>query len=146
MGPVLHDAHDAQAVEPVYFPGSRPWKNVGAGLRLTGMACPACGLVTFPTQNICHGCGNRDDLAAAELAPEGTLYSFSEVHIAPRSFKTPFVIAYVDLDDGVRLLAQVAHPASELCIGERLRLVEGVIRTEDAGVPVVSYQFAKVVA
>jgi len=82
-------------------------------------------------------------MAPARLSRTGTLYSYSEVHVAPRVFTTPYVVGYVDLPEGVRVFAQVEHRAAELAPGERVEVTLGTIRTSDSGRAVISYKFRK---
>src|SRR5207302_7584728 len=90
-----------------YFPASKPWREHNERVNLVGMRCAHCDIKAFPAREVCSGCGRDDGLAEVELAPEGSLYTFSEVHVAPKGFATPYVIGYVDLADGVRVLAQI---------------------------------------
>ncbi|MBI2319086.1 MAG: OB-fold domain-containing protein [Betaproteobacteria bacterium] len=126
-----------------YFPASKPWKESDGEVRLIGMRCPECGTRAFPAKDICHECGNEKGLEPALLAPTGTLYSFSEVHAALKGFPSPYVIGYVDLEDGVRVFGQVEHPGAELKVDEPVRVVLGLVKTNAEGVPVISYKFRK---
>src|SRR3990172_5403752 len=119
-----------------FFPASKPWKEANGEVRLIGMRCPVCGTRVFPAKDICHECGNEKGLEPAPLSPTGTLYSFAEVHAAPKGLPSRYVIAYVDLEEGVRLFGQVEHPASELKVDEPVRVVLGQVRTNPDGVPV----------
>jgi uncharacterized OB-fold protein len=47
------------------------------------------------------------------LARHGKLYSFSTVHVSS-SRPTPYTLGYIDLDDGLRLLATLAGDPKEL--------------------------------
>ena len=44
-----------------------------------------------------------------DLAPQGTLYSFTRVHVAPGAFRsdTPYAIGIVDLQAGPRLMCRM---------------------------------------
>jgi uncharacterized OB-fold protein len=61
--------------------------------------------------------------------------------VAPKGFPVPYVVGYVDLDDGVRLFGQVDGRASELSIDQNVVVVLGPIRTRNDGTQVVSYRF-----
>jgi uncharacterized OB-fold protein len=89
---------------------------------------------------VCSGCGS-DDVKPCELAASGNLYSFSEVHVAPKGFAVPYVVGYVDLDDGVRLFGQVEGTAATLAIDQRVTVILGPIRSRSDGTPVMSYKF-----
>lgn len=53
----------------------------------------------------CPDCGG--DLAAAQFAGTGTIWSATVVRIDLPGHPAPRVLAYVDLDDGPRILAHV---------------------------------------
>jgi len=104
------------------------------------MICTACGTKAFPAREVCSACGS-EDVAPVELSASGKLYSYSEVHAAPKGFAVPYVVAYVDLDDGVRLFGQVEGPASQLSIDQSVMVVLGPIRSRSDGTRVMSYKF-----
>jgi uncharacterized OB-fold protein len=134
-----------------YFPPTKPWREQEGRVRLIGMRCASCGTAAFPTREVCSGCGRDDALSEIELAGEGKLYSFSEVHAAPKGFATPYVIGYVDLTEGVRVLAQidgaqvdsgqVDSNAAGLRIGQDLVAKLGPVRKRADGTEVISYRF-----
>lgn len=71
--------------------------------------CRACGYVRWPAAHLCPECLS-DDAQLVEVSPEGTLYSYV---VMRRAFhpgvadKVPYVVATVDLQDGVRLLTNL---------------------------------------
>jgi uncharacterized protein len=123
-----------------YFPPSKPWRMAGEQVHLQGMVCRRCGTKAFPRREVCSGCGS-DEIAETELSAHGKLYSFSEVHVASKGFAVPYVVAYVDLDDGVRLFGQVEGSADKLSLDQSVTVVCGTVRTRGDGTPVVSYKF-----
>jgi uncharacterized OB-fold protein len=138
MPAAAHSKTDGANVE--YFPPPKPWRLEGDRLHLVGMACAVCGTKAFPAREVCSGCGS-DDVKPCELAASGNLYSFSEVHVAPKGFAVPYVVGYVDLDDGVRLFGQVEGTAATLAIDQRVTVILGPIRSRSDGTPVMSYKF-----
>lgn len=88
--------------------------------------CTACGKAQFYFRALCHHC-HSGDLATERSTGLGTVATFSIVHRPPLScFKrdVPYVVALVDLDEGVRFLTNVTHcdPAS-VHIGQKVRVV-----------------------
>ncbi|VCU68004.1 hypothetical protein PIGHUM_00050 [Pigmentiphaga humi] len=79
---------------------------------LKGSVSRSSGRAAFPERETCLVTGARD-MEPATFGPRGTLYSFSTVHVSA-SRPTPYTIGYVDLDDDVRVLAEVRAPAGEL--------------------------------
>ena len=128
-----------------YFPASQPWTERGDAVLLHGSKCGHCGTVAFPAHGLCPACGVDNGQARVELSPVGTLYTFSEIHIAPKGFATPYAVGYVDLPEGVRLFGQIEGPASDLTMGEQVAVTLGPVRA-DAGRPVISYKFRRLPA
>jgi uncharacterized protein len=99
--------------------------------RLLGIECRACGQRAFPARSFCPACQSSEDLAEVALSPRGSVHSWTVVRQAPGRRPTPYTLAYVDLDDGVRLLAQLDHPGREPAIGLPVELVLGPIVLDD---------------
>jgi uncharacterized OB-fold protein len=78
-----------------------------------------------------------------KLSREGVVYSFTTMHAGPTAFRPPYVLAYVDLEENVRVLGHVEPPADQLRIGDTVEVVVGSIRQLAPDVPVISYKFRK---
>ena len=126
-----------------YYPSADCWVEEAGKVFLIGSRCPKCGKQTFPRRTVCDGCGTSGEQESVRLPNTGTLYSYSEIHVAPKVFATPYVIGYVDLPGDVRVFGQVEHPAAELKPDEPVEVVLGAIRKLDSGQPVISYKFRK---
>jgi uncharacterized OB-fold protein len=106
-------------------PGSRPIRE---GLfrceppTLIGSVCKACKTRQFPAREFCPACDSNDVEGNVPLATSGKLYSFTIIHQAPPGRETPYSLAYVDLDDGVRVMSQIDAPSDVLTIGMPLAL------------------------
>jgi uncharacterized protein len=77
--------------------------------RLEGSRCSGCGRVCFPSRLVCPHCrGTRH--SPVTLRPEGKVVTFTVIHVPPAEFKgqSPYVLAVVEMADGVRLTCQVA--------------------------------------
>lgn len=109
--------------------------------RLLGSRCNACGAAIFPAKDFCPSC-RADGSAPLALSPEGTVFSYTVVHQAPGGRPTPYVLAYVDLADGVRVLAQLEHLEADVRVGMPVSLKLKQVHSEE-GVPVIGYVFAK---
>lgn len=71
----------------------------------------------------------------AEFGPDGTVFSSTILHIPVPGREPPYGLAYVDLDDGPRLLAHLGDAVTEaLPPGTRVRLTG----LTDHGDPLVS--------
>ncbi|MEX2454294.1 MAG: Zn-ribbon domain-containing OB-fold protein [Rhodospirillaceae bacterium] len=108
--------------------------------RLYGTGCNDCGTKIFPPTPVCPECMS-ENVSEIELSGEGTLYSWSVVHVAPKNWHVPYVAGYVDLPEGVRVFTHVvgADPGS-LSMDMQVALTTAVLGEED-GTPVESYAF-----
>ncbi|WP_328393812.1 Zn-ribbon domain-containing OB-fold protein [Nocardia sp. NBC_00416] len=78
------------------------------GTELLGSRCDSCGSGFFPRRQLCFECG-ADALRDVELGHRGVLYSYSRVELSSAR-PTPYTLGYVDLDNGVRVLADISVP------------------------------------
>src|SRR5712691_6660584 len=108
---------------------------------LTGGRCRACGVRSFPRAPVCTSCLS-EDVDACNVGDHGTLYSYSIVHQAPKGWAVPYALGYVDLPDDVRVLAHLDVAASAVKIDMPMKLAVGVVGTDAAGSPLISYTFA----
>ena len=79
------------------------WNGLAQGEWRT-TRCRSCANLTFPPKKICPFCWS-DSMEWAALATRGTLYSWTQIHVAPAAFRSqaPYHVGIVDLEDGVRL-------------------------------------------
>lgn len=110
----------------------------GAAPRLAAGKCKCCGALSFPRAEVCSACLS-DEIGETHLASEGVLYSFATVHQAPRNWIVPYHLGYIDLTDGIRVLA---HVQGEPVIGGEVQLGIGRVGTATDGSPLMSYVFA----
>ncbi|MEV5176647.1 OB-fold domain-containing protein [Streptomyces flaveolus] len=110
------------------------WTHQRTAVTIT--VCRACSGRWFPPRDTCSTCASTDveDIASDT---RGTVYASSVVRIAPRGFKAPYVLAYVDIS-GVRLL--VHSPSSDRALepGTPVELTVAPIADTGEG-PVTSY-------
>ncbi len=91
----------------------------GPGWR--GSECTRCGALAYPARAACYRCGATDASAAA-LSAAGRLYSWSTVRVSA-SQPVPYTLGYVDLPEGVRVLALIDGDPAGLSPDCRVRLV-----------------------
>jgi len=123
-------------------PMPQPWREDNGTIVLLGEKCSGCGKRFFPKVAFCDQC-DGDTFEVTEIGARGNLYSFSEIHVAPKAFKTPYVVGYVDFGDDVRVFGQIDHPAAELDVDIAVKPVIGTIRTNADGTAVTGYRFCK---
>lgn len=108
------------------------WDGCAAGV-LRYQSCARCGAVQFIPRSLCAHC-QADRLDWHDSAGFGKVLTHTTVYRAPTpAFReeAPYVIALVDMDEGFRLMANVAGgAAAPVAIGSRVRIgfrqVEGV--------------------
>jgi hypothetical protein len=103
-------------------PGADVW-------HLLGGRCVRCGHPNPTDAPRCPRCGGAT--APAAFGPHGVVWSTTTIRVDSDEPRAPYTLAYVDLDDGPRLLAVVA--AGPVRVGARVRLT----RASDRGDPQV---------
>lgn len=129
----MSDKKPAGHRPPVEQPDPRPLV-VASGREhlIAGWGCRSCGYPVAVERPWCPRC--RGDLEPRRFGPQGTVWS-STVFRVPLAGRTPpWVMAYVDLDDGPRILAHARGPAERLAIGARVTIAGHT----DEGDPLVS--------
>ncbi|MCK2212861.1 OB-fold domain-containing protein [Actinomadura sp. ATCC 31491] len=98
------------------------WEGARQG-ELRVQSCADCGLLRHPPGPLCPQCrsANRSYVLASGL---GTLYSYVVHHRPPvPGRQTPFVVAVVELPEGVRVVGNVVDcPIEEVRVGMPLRV------------------------
>jgi len=104
---------------------TRPyWEGAAQGI-LRLQRCSACGIFQFYPRGFCNACLS-DAIEWVASEGKGTIYSFTVNHRGPSPYfkgRTPYVVALVDLDEGVRMMVNVLDgPVSTLVIGARVSI------------------------
>jgi uncharacterized OB-fold protein len=123
-------------------PGLVVRDDAGAS-RLIGGRCRQCGTQSFPRAAVCTHCLS-EEIEPVQLAEQGTLYSYTVVHQAPKGWVVPYALGYVDLPGDIRVLAHLDAPAAEIAIDMKMRLGIGVVGADAEGAPLSSYIFKPV--
>ena len=89
--------------------------------------CRECSEVIFTPRTVCTACGSRD-LEWKVSRGEGTVYTYSVV----RQNRNPafadlgaYALAYIDLDEGFRMLSNVVgvdNPLTDVSVGQRVKV------------------------
>ena len=103
---------------------ARVWRERRQRYLNEAAKCAKCGKVHFPPRLICDGCRGRE-FEFVRLPETGKLLTWSVVRAGAPAFaqEVPYVVGIIEMDDGTRLMAQVAdvEPA-RLAQGARVRL------------------------
>ena len=121
--------------------------------QLIGSRCAACGVVTFPAQSGCPGCG-REEMAVTPLARRGTLWTWTSQDFLPKEpYAGPeteedfagFLLGYVELPDGVRVESRlVGVERDEVRIGMDLEFTLIPFGRDADGTELLAYAFQPV--
>ncbi|MGW2521897.1 Zn-ribbon domain-containing OB-fold protein [Streptomyces sp. NPDC001617] len=101
------------------------------GGRLRGSRCADCAVATYPADSVCPRCGGPAEAIA--LSGTGTLWTWTVQRYAPKSPPyvppaagfTPFTVGYVELPEGVRVLAVLDIRPEEAETGMTLTITAG---------------------
>jgi uncharacterized OB-fold protein len=111
--------------EPAINPETAPfWEATNAG-KLMLRRCPACSAVVWYPRTICPVCG-APETEWFEASGQGSVYSYTVNHKGegPYAPVSPYVLAYVELDEGPRMMTNIVGvPPSEVSVGQRVRVV-----------------------
>lgn len=115
-------------------PDPRPGVTTsGEGTVLHGWRCTECRMPSLWATPRCAVCGGG--VIADRFGPRGTVWSSTVVRVPVPGRTPPYAMAYVDLDDGPRVLAHVAGPPERLGVGARVILApkgtEGDVMVEE---------------
>ncbi|UCD96572.1 MAG: Zn-ribbon domain-containing OB-fold protein [Candidatus Bathyarchaeota archaeon] len=72
--------------------------------KLMGAKCNNCGRTSLPPRPMCTACRSTD-LAWQELPKQGTLLTYTVIHVAPDRFSdsTPYAVGIVEMKENARL-------------------------------------------
>jgi uncharacterized OB-fold protein len=126
---------------------ARYHREIPQRYRLEAGKCASCGHISFPPRLICPQCKAKK-FETVNLSDEGTLVTFTVVRVASDKFskETPFPVGIVELNDGVRVTAQIADAEiDELKIGQKVKLVFRKVQ-EDGKAGILCYGYKAVAA
>lgn len=126
----------------------RYWREEVPRYRLLGKECMVCGARFFPARPVCTGCGSTE-FKDYKLAETGEVVTWTVIRNPPTGFEkySPYVVALLELDDGIRLLSQVVDvDPDEVHAGMRVEAVFRRVKEDgDAGIIQYGYKFRLVV-
>jgi uncharacterized OB-fold protein len=123
---------------------ARHWREIPQRYRYEAAKCTGCGKVFFPPRQVCSACRGRE-FVATKLADHGAVETFTVIHVAPTGFadQVPYAVAIVELEDGVKVTAQVVDTdLDSLEIGDPVHLEFRRIQQDgESGVICYGYKF-----
>jgi uncharacterized protein len=91
-------------------------------MELTIFTCERCGEPSLNKRILCRSC-HHDQLTERKIPGDGTVYSFSTIHISSVEFQheAPYTVAVIELENGLKVTGRLKEKAS---IGEKVKLIE----------------------
>ena len=102
-------------LEPPVTETSRPFWEATRERRLVLQWCAECDAAVFYPRDNCPRC-LRDALEWRPASGHGVVYAFSVHHLAGNPFmgdRLPYAVALVELDEGVRMMANIVGCAPD---------------------------------
>lgn len=100
------------------------WKRMRDG-DLAVQACQTCGHHQYPPLPFCESCRGRS-LGWTTSTGQGRVLAATTVYHPPHpafADQVPYTLCVVQLDDGVRMSAQITHHGEEDPVGRRVKAV-----------------------
>ncbi|MBK8334421.1 MAG: Zn-ribbon domain-containing OB-fold protein [Ilumatobacteraceae bacterium] len=120
-------------IEPTPTPLSQPFWDATRDRRLLAQRCAMCDRYVWYPREHCPGC-LRSELEWVELSGNGTIYTFNVMRKPGNPMMAdavPYVLALVDLDEGVRMTTNIVHVSpEEVRCGQRVS-VDWSIQLDD---------------
>jgi uncharacterized OB-fold protein len=105
------------------MPSARYTREIPQRYRLEAAKCASCGKIYYPPRRVCP-CGGRE-FETVELPNTGKVVTYTIIRVGPSDFveEVPYGLGIVELDGGVRLMAQLVDvPLEEIKTGMPVRL------------------------
>ncbi|MEF8789072.1 MAG: Zn-ribbon domain-containing OB-fold protein [Haloarculaceae archaeon] len=118
---------------PEVTPESEPYWAGAAEGKLLLSECADCGLVYHYPRALCPDCFG-ENVSWLEASGTGEVYSYSVAHTMsgwPEE-DLPLVLAYVELDEGPRVMTNVRADPEDVAVGTRVRVEFVDTETEEA--------------
>jgi uncharacterized OB-fold protein len=90
--------------------------------RLTYQVCGSCGETVFHPRRHCTNCLSTD-LRWHDSAGGGAVYTYTVIRQHGQPYfrgKLPYVLGFIDLDEGFRLLAEIDAAPEAVLVGQRV--------------------------
>lgn len=113
------------AIAPTRDPDTDAFWDATTEGRLLLRRCLACSTVIWYPRPLCPACGSFDT-EWFEAAGTGSVYSYTICHRGDGPWReaTPYVVAYVELDEGPRMITNIVDwQDSQLDVGSRVEVV-----------------------
>lgn len=95
---------------PVVTPTTKAFWDATQEGRFILQRCSACECIQWFPRNFCAQCSS-DALTTFDSSGKGTVYSYTVIRKVANAYKeaTPFVVAYVELEEGPRVMTNIVE-------------------------------------
>jgi len=117
-------AVDPQELLPALTPDNEPYWSALAQGRLQVQSCSDCKTHRFPIAPVCPACGSTQTQWTT-LDGTGVIHSCVRMHkgyLAAFADLLPYVVATVQLKEGVRMYARLVDDGPDVHIGQAVRM------------------------
>lgn len=107
------------------MPSPRYTREMPQRYRLEAAKCRQCGEISFPPRLVCSDCSARE-FEKTRLSDYGKIITFTTIRVAPAQFavQSPYSVAVVESDNGVRITTQIVDcKPDDLEIGRKVKFV-----------------------
>jgi uncharacterized protein len=129
----MTQASSYQKPVPIPDEASQPFYDGAKEHRLMIQQCATCGVVIWPVKSRCDNC-MQPTVNWVQASGKATLYSFVLMHQVYHpgfASEVPYIIAQVDLEEGLRILTNLVDcSSSDLQIGMPIEVTFEVITDE----------------
>lgn len=103
----------------------RFWREIGNRYNLLGTHCKKCDQYYFPPRILCPTCRRDGVIEEHQFKGTGKVVTYTVVRSATDEFdrQVPYVLAVVELDEGVRLTSQIVCDPDEVHMDMRVKSV-----------------------
>ena len=117
---------ERRRIEPPTSEASEPFWEATKEKRFLIQRCDACDSTIFYPREVCPQCLSSESLSWSESQGNGTIYAASVQEKPANPFmadRVPYVVALVELDDGIRLMSNVINCAPyDATVGRTVKL------------------------
>ncbi len=125
----------------------RYWREIPQRYRLEASRCKTCREVYFPPRLVCGKCRSRA-FETVRLSDEGEIVTYTVIRVPPSQFvdEAPYAVGIVELDGGVKVMAQIVDcDFDDLDIGKKVKVEFRKIQ-EDGEAGILCYGYKCVLA
>jgi len=101
------------------------WRMIPEKYYIMGSHCATCKKDFFPFRQICPNCRRLGKVSEKRMPTTGKIFSYTEVSAPPSGFEfeSPYPLAIIELDNGVKILAQIVDcPMEKIKIGAKVSM------------------------